>query len=86
MFKDKCANLEQALESANNVSSVEIRALKREVTLAKEKNDNLSKAYEDLKKEHEAMIFAKESDLEKIKKEHAKVIKENQGVRKDLEA
>lgn len=59
MFKDKCTNLEQALESANNVSSVEIRALKREVALAKEKNENLSTAYEDLKKEHEAMIIAK---------------------------
>ena len=50
MFQEKCVNLEQALEDANNVSSVEIRALKREITLSKEKNDNLSQAYEELKK------------------------------------
>ena len=86
MFKDKCADLEQALESANNVSSVEIRALKRDIVLGQEKNDNLTKAYDELKKEHEAMIFAKETDVEKLKKEHAKVIKESSNAKKDLEA
>ena len=33
MFQEKCTNLESALENANNVSTVEIRALKRELTL-----------------------------------------------------
>jgi len=52
MFQEKCTNLEQALDSANNVSADEIRALKREITLGKEKNENLTQAYEELKKEH----------------------------------
>ena len=50
MFQEKCTNLESALESANNVSSVEIRALKREIVLCNEKNDNLNTSYEELKK------------------------------------
>ena len=42
MFQEKCTNLEQALDSANNVSADEIRALKREITLGREKIDNLT--------------------------------------------
>ena len=48
MFQEKCTNLEQALESANKDSAVEIRALKRDITMGKEKNDNLQKSYEEL--------------------------------------
>lgn len=69
MFQEKCTNLEVALESANNVSSVEIRALKREIILSNEKNDNLNSAYEDLKKEHEAMLFGRETEIDRAKKE-----------------
>ena len=38
MFQEKCQNLEAALEQANNVSSVEIRGLKRELAMSQEKN------------------------------------------------
>ena len=77
MFQEKCVNLEQALEDANNVSSVEIRALKRKITLSKEKNDNLSQAYEELKKEHEAVLKAREKEIEASKKELNKNLKES---------
>ena len=86
MFQEKCTNLEQALESANNVSSAEIRALKREITLANEKNENLNKSYEELKREHESIIFAKESEFERIRVEMTKKLKESDKARVDLEA
>ena len=57
------------MESANNVSSVEIRALKREIALCNEKNDNLNTSYEELKKYHEAMLFDRETEIERTKKE-----------------
>ena len=64
--------MEQALESANNVSSGEIRALKREITHLQEKNTNLEKSYEELKKQHEAMLFERSTDIERLKKEMAR--------------
>ena len=69
MFQEKCTNLESALENANNVSSVEIRALKREITLLNDKNDNLNTSYEELKKSHEAMLFERETEIERGKKQ-----------------
>ena len=86
MFQEKCTNLEQALESANNVSSAEIRALKREITLANEKNENLNKSYEELKREHESTIFARESEFERIRAEMTKKLKESDKARVDLDA
>lgn len=50
MFQEKCLNLEQALESANNVSHAELRALKREITLCNEKHGILNSSYDELKK------------------------------------
>ena len=86
MFQEKCTNLEEALSSANNVSSAEIRALKREIALSHEKNDNLNKAYEDLKKEHESILHARETEIEKAKRELSKKLKESDQKRIDLEA
>ena len=72
MFQEKCLNLEQALDSANVVSADEIKALRRNVTLLQEQNSNLTASYDDLKKEHESMIFAKDSVMEKVTREHTK--------------
>jgi len=57
------------------VSSSEIRALKREIALAQDKNENLTRAYDELKQEHEAMIFARDTDSERLAREHAKQMK-----------
>ena len=78
MFQEKCTNLEAALESANNTSSVEVRALKREIVMLNEKNDNLNSAYEDLKKEHEAMLFGRETEIDRAKKELQKQLRESE--------
>ena len=86
MFQEKCTNLESALESANNVSSVEIRALKREIILCTEKNDNLNQAYEDLKKQHEAMLFERETEIERTKKDLQKKLKDSEQKRTALDA
>ena len=77
-FQEKCVNLEEALEKANNVSAVEIRALKRELDLSHEKNQGLTKAYDELKTEHENTIFAQEKELDKVKKEMAKQLRESE--------
>mmetsp|Transcript_43395 Transcript_43395/g.57448 ORF Transcript_43395/g.57448 Transcript_43395/m.57448 type:complete len:132 (+) Transcript_43395:978-1373(+) len=86
MFQEKCVNLEQALESANVVSADEIRALRREITMAQEKNESLTGAYDELKKQHEAMLFSSSSDMDRIKREHAKQLKVSENARTDLEA
>ena len=43
--------------------------------MSQEKNEGLEKGYEELKKEHEATIFAQEKELDKVKKEMTKQIK-----------
>ena len=85
MFQEKCTNLETALESANNVSSVEIRALKREITLCTDKNDNLNTAYEELKKQHEAMLFERETEIERSRKNLEKQLKDSEQKRTTLD-
>ena len=86
MFKEKCTSLEEALESANKVSSAEIRALKREITLYQEKNANLNNSYEDLKREHESILYSREAEIEKAKRDLSKKLKESEQKRIDLEA
>ena len=84
-FQEKCTNLEQALEDANQVSTVEIRALKREITLINERNETVNQAYEELKKEHEAMLYSREKELERAKKDLQTQLKSSETKRKGLE-
>lgn len=85
MFQEKCVNLEQALESANMVSADEIKALRRDIAMANEKNANLTASYDELKKQHEEMLFANNSDLDRIKREHSKLLRVSESARTDLE-
>ena len=86
MFRDKCTNLEAALEGANKVSGAEIRALKREIAHANDKNDNLTNAYDELKKQHEATLHDREKELEKVKAAMNKQLRESEKKRKDAVA
>ena len=86
MFQEKCVNLEQALESANMVSADEIKQLRRDVAMANEKNENLTKSYEELKKQHEEMLFANNTEVDRLKREHAKTLKISENARTDLDA
>lgn len=75
MFQEKCVNLEQALESANVVSTDEIKALRREVTQFQDRNDQLTQTFDKLKQEHESMLFTKDSEIERLNREHFKQMK-----------
>ena len=85
MFEEKCVNLEAALETAANSSSVEIRALKRELTLAQEKNQSLSTAYDELKAAHEGLISDRATELDKLRKELAAAARAHEKSKADLE-
>ena len=86
IFREKCTSLEETLENANKASSAEIRALKREITLLQEKNVNLNKSYDDLKREHEYILYNREAEIEKAKRDLSKKVKESEQKRIDLEA
>ena len=44
-----------------------MRALKREVKFLKDKNESLTKGYDELKKEHEKLLLMKSGELNKLK-------------------
>ena len=52
--------------------------------MANEKIENLNKAYEDLKKQHEKVLFDKDSANDKAKKDLAKQLKQSEEKRAEL--
>ena len=69
LFQTKCKDLETQLEESSQISSTEIRALKREIQFTQEKNDNLTSSYDELKKEYEELLKKNQTDISSISKE-----------------
>ena len=68
-FQTRCSNLENVLKEAQDQAQTELRQLKREKMLTQEKNDALQKAYDDLKQQHEDLLFGRQSELINLKQE-----------------